>query len=378
MKKRKVESLLNRCNWKETCRYLEYCADLRQNTRQTLKVYRSSLNVLLMWAQDLRLPQADTLRPTFTQYLAGNGYSPAYIRKVLGSSRDFFKWAMMTIPAYRKVHQDWILSLRAPKAKSGKINEHELFTLGDVMTMVNLEARNLGEQRDRAAVAFMFLSGIRGGAFATLPIEAVHIERQPIMVRQWPDLGVRTKNSKPGNTFLLRHSELNDLDRIVRDWHALASKQLGPHGMWYALIEPNGNEFSPQQAPGEHRKCLLTQRIKALCERAGFPARSSHKLRHGHAVWALKHCATIADLKAVSQNLMHTSLTTTDSIYGILDDQDVAQRIAQLGTTDPSEMDTAAFMKRLKALLKAQESETAEGDDLENLTPSAVGAAPTY
>ncbi len=51
---------------------------------------------------------------------------------------------------------------------------------------------------------------------------------------------------------------------------------------------------------------------------------------HGHTVYALKKARDIADLKAVSQNLMHSSLTITDSIYGILTGGDVAERIAAL------------------------------------------------
>jgi hypothetical protein len=49
-------------------------------------------------------------------------------------------------------------------------------------------------------------------------------------------------------------------------------------------------------------------------------------LRHGHAVWALSHAGSVADLKAVSQNLMHRSLFTTDEIYGVLTGKDTRER----------------------------------------------------
>ena len=38
----------------------------------------------------------------------------------------------------------------------------------------------------------------------------------------------------------------------------------------------------------------------------------------GYAIWALSNAGSVADLKAVSQNLMHKSLFTTDEIYGML------------------------------------------------------------
>jgi hypothetical protein len=39
----------------------------------------------------------------------------------------------------------------------------------------------------------------------------------------------------------------------------------------------------------------------------------------------------MSDLKAISQNLMHKSLKTTDEIYSRLGDDDIASHIANLG-----------------------------------------------
>jgi site-specific recombinase XerC len=65
--------------------------------------------------------------------------------------------------------------------------------------------------------------------------------------------------------------------------------------------------------------------------RADVPYEPPHKLRHGHAVHALKRAQDVADLKAISQNLMRASLTTTDSIYRVSTENDVADRISLLG-----------------------------------------------
>ena len=79
--------------------------------------------------------------------------------------------------------------------------------------------------------------------------------------------------------------------------------------------------------------------MRQLCELAGVPYKRLHALRHGHAVWALTHANSVADLKAVSQNLMHRSLFTTDEIYGILTETDTRNRVTHLakrGSTDDS------------------------------------------
>lgn len=70
--------------------------------------------------------------------------------------------------------------------------------------------------------------------------------------------------------------------------------------------------------------------IRLICKKAGIPYLSPHKLRHGHTVYALKRAQNVAQLKAVSQNIMHKSLVTTDQIYGNLVNDDVQDIIAAL------------------------------------------------
>ncbi len=48
-------------------------------------------------------------------------------------------------------------------------------------------------------------------------------------------------------------------------------------------------------------------------------------------MYALKLAKDIAELKAVSQNLMHANISTTDGIYGMLSENDVREQIGSLG-----------------------------------------------
>ena len=65
--------------------------------------------------------------------------------------------------------------------------------------------------------------------------------------------------------------------------------------------------------------------------RANFAYHSPHKLRHRHAVQAIGNATTIADFKAVSQNLMHASPSITDRVYGVLQGDDIRARNSALG-----------------------------------------------
>jgi hypothetical protein len=52
------------------------------------------------------------------------------------------------------------------------------------------------------------------------------------------------------------------------------------------------------------------------------------------AKYSRKLAKDIAALKAVSQNLMHSNLSITDGVYGILSDNDIQKQIAELGNAD--------------------------------------------
>ena len=75
-----------------------------------------------------------------------------------------------------------------------------------------------------------------------------------------------------------------------------------------------------------------------MAARVELPHHSPHRFRHGHATHALKRRKAIPDLKAMSQNLMHASLVTTDAIYSVLGGNDPGARIASMnGNTSSTE-----------------------------------------
>ena len=155
----------------------------------------------------------------------------------------------------------------------------------------------------------------------TLPFECVDLKRLRIL--QLPQKGVHTKNSKAAITSLLN---IPDLLAVVSEWDNQVRPLLPVGAFWYAHLKTNG-EISQEKPKGSraYQKRNFARALKALCDRAGVRYVSPHKLRHGHAVYALKLCRTVAELKAVSQNLMHSSLAITDGIYGNLPEDDISQ-----------------------------------------------------
>lgn len=221
---------------------------------------------------------------------------------------------------------------------TGNVKEHELFTIDEVRKLITLPVETLTEQRDQTAIVFLFLSGARVGAFVSLPIHAINLENHK--VKQMPSLGVETKNRKEAITYLLN---IPDLLEVVARWDGLVRAKLPDNALWYATLTTDGMNFTGSTKAGKGREAAVAKGIRQLCARAGISYHSPHKLRHGHAIYAIKRAKYMADLKAVSQNLMHASLTTTESIYGGLPNDDVATRIAALTHTGQPTFNTAAL-----------------------------------
>jgi integrase len=205
--------------------------------------------------------------------------------------------------------------------------------LDEIMTLAQLETAedNLVLKRDQAGAVLLFLSGMRVSTLGSLPVEAVDIENRTI--KQWPSLGVRTKNDKTATTYLL---EIPELIRVVDGWNEFVRIRLPLSAMWYTpIISELGNQRLSARAPGKNRHIAVAKRMRKLFRAAGLRSKSPHKFRHGFAVYALQHCQTMADYKAVSVNLMHNDIRITDSTYARLAGAEVQQRISRLSQYDP-------------------------------------------
>ena len=328
--KRHPGHLLSRRNYLETRRYLEYCAEVLGNSQGTCNFKRKAMDHLLQWATDICFTRAPKIRPTYPQYLADLDISVAYHTKLVSYARQFFQFARRHWPdRYERVDQVYLDSLRS-NLKEREVKRRKIYSLGDVHALVAVEPRSLAEERIRAAVAFLFLSGMRVSAFATLPLAAIHWDQTPVQINQHPALGVQTKGEEASNTYLLDIPELEDLRQIAYRWHQKVEKATNHRALYYAILTSR-QEFDPVQIAGDRRAGNIRQHLRALCQRAGVEYLSPHRLRHGHTVYAWKQAKTMAELKAISQNLMHKSFKTTDEIYSRLVDDDVASNIANLG-----------------------------------------------
>ena len=102
---------------------------------------------------------------------------------------------------------------------------------------------------------------------------------------------------------------------------------------------------------GENRGTLATRNIKAWLVGNGLPYHSPHKFRHGHIQYGLAQAKSIADFKAVSQNVLHSSMEITDEIYSNLNDGEVQNRIGSLGKDNQYDKDSLDIENLIKEFL---------------------------
>ncbi len=352
--------MVNRRNYQRVCEYLDYLAQVSQLDPRSVERYRFYLRHLLLWADETLLGEVASIRPGFPHFLStvhigdANGLAPSTLKKIIQTVRRFFVWAKMNYAAeFRDVKSAWLDALRPPRATQ-LIKEHAFVTLDEVRRIlaVPVDPNDLPLVRDQAAVAMLFLSGMRATAFCTLPIAAVDLASRSI--KQWPSLGVATKNHKSATTYLL---DIPDLLVVIEKWDATIRATLPATTPWYApFLSCWGERTFSTGKIGQSRNVLLSKRIRRLFRLAELDEQSPHKFRHGHAVYALQHAKTMADYKAVSMNLMHEDIRVTDGIYAPLLGDEVRQRIANLTTTTES-MPNSDLTTFVTGLSKSQLSE---------------------
>jgi site-specific recombinase XerC len=229
--------LVIRTNYKLSKEYLKYLDEVTQLDHSSVQRYWAYLKHLLIWADESAFNDVSNIRPTFSSYLAGirldgetGPLAPATLKKIIQTTKRFFTWLKMNYPhEFRSLPDTWIASLQVPRHSQSAAN-HVFVTLEEVrkIAALKIDENDFALRRDQAAATMLFLSGMRSGAFVTLPIQAVDLDQRTI--KQQPVLGVHTKNGKSATTYLL---DIPDLLAVVAKWDAFIRTRLPSTAMWF-------------------------------------------------------------------------------------------------------------------------------------------------
>lgn len=343
-------------NWKLMKKYLEYRLKVDQITKGSMLKEQTHMRYLLEWAQDRSFRQVSIIRPSFPEYMLSSRLdgeegqlSAVYIKKVLATARLFFTWLSDNEAGYKHIKQAWIKTIKN-KRLSETTKNAEAVTLEEILVIASRPVHTVQARRTRAALAFLYLSGIRIGAFVSLPLQAVDIPNR--VIKQFPTLGVRTKNRKSATTYLW---DIPELITIVQEWDNEVRSVLPPNGFWFAPLSfQTGQIDACITKIGEHRITLARRNFKEWLDQENLPYHSPHKFRHGHIQYGEAHANNVSDLKAVSLNVMHSSMKITDESYSNLQDKEVKKRITTLNKSNKTN-DTQDLIKLTKDLIAKME-----------------------
>jgi integrase len=163
-------------------------------------------------------------------------------------------------------------------------------------------------RRAQAAFCLQAASAARAHALVTLPLKAIDLDG--LWVRQDPGLGVWTKNDVRATTCLM---DMQELLTPVRNWYAFLMQRVGSNALFFNPFDRSEGGLVPtQKLAGDNRVNALIDDYQALCPIAGIPYRGTHGLRRFHIGFILMRCKDIDDFQALSHNLMHKKLSTTE------------------------------------------------------------------
>ncbi len=317
--------MVNRENYLAVQAYLQFKRDIQHRQPATIANLWARLRYLLEWADDTLLIDAGRIRPTYPAYLntvtrgdGGGLLADKSLAATLIEAVQFLRWAKDHLPNMRAVKVDWLDTLTPVRRDRPIVNERKSVTLETVRALLVADWDDLRGRRAKATAAFLFLSGMRVTAFATMPVKAVNLAEKS--VRQDPVIGVMTKLRKRATTFLL---DIPDLLEVVTAWDSEVRQHAGQDDLWFHRFQGT--------AKTDHAATLVQMEIRELFKRAGLEPMTPHKFRHGHAEYTMKLSKDLADFKMLSQNLMHANLGITDGIYAILSQGDMQARMAALG-----------------------------------------------
>ena len=311
-------------------KYLVWLKDARGLSEASIDKAAAAIAVYEAWLglKDFRAFHSESAR-AFKRHLAsrrngatGARLSPASISGVLREAKAFFKW-LADQPGYRSKlshsDADYLSSDRRSETarRSSCWKPHP--SPRDVMRALDhMPVGTVIERRNRALVAFLFLTASRETAAISLRLGDVDLHQSCV------HFNGRTVATKFGKSFTTAFFPYDPrIETIVREW--IEELRAG-HG--FSIGDPLFPKTKVGVGPDRKFAALGIGRdpwasassaagiFKQAFAEAGLPPFSPHRVRDTVVELASDHCRTPEDFKAWSQNMGHEDVLTTFRSYG--------------------------------------------------------------
>jgi site-specific recombinase XerD len=192
------------------------------------------------------------------------------------------------------------------------------------------------EKRDRALMAFLYLTGAR--VKATTSFKLKHVLPSKLGIKQ----DAREVETKGGRSFVTGFFPVgDDVREIFLDWeeHLRETLLCSPHDPLFPSCDTIAATRGDNHRLTRRHWCSADP-IRRICRQAfdaaGIPYHSPHTIRRSLAVFGEQICQTAEEFKAWSQNLGHLQVLTTFTGYGGLSDRQQLLIMAKLSKEPPS------------------------------------------
>jgi integrase len=297
----------------------------------------------------------------------GKPLSKATMLQTLNALRAFFIW-LAEQPGYRsrlRYADAEYFRLSEKDTRIAKAPQHRPIPSPEQIEVV-LQSMPAGtdiERRNRALIAFTWLTGVRDGALASLKIKHVDITEE--LVNQDPR-EVMTKNSKAQVTTFFPVG--GSAQRIVEDYVEFLTR-----GRLWGRDDPLFPATLIEQGPDcQFRTAGLARKhwsnagpIRAIFNEAFvaacLPAFNPHSFRHALVRLGERVCKTPEEFKAWSQNLGHEQVLTTFTSYGEVSPHRQAEIIKSLAVERQSPIELEELSQRIAKIESRMKRDTPAG-----------------
>jgi integrase len=283
----------------------------------------------------------------------GELLSKATLYATLMALRNFFGW-LADKPGYRSrisfSDADYFNMSEKETRIAKTRREPRVPTIEQIEFVLSaMPASTQVDRRNRALIALAILSGARDGALASLKFRHIDAE-QGFLDQDARD--VRTKFSKSLATVFF---PVSDRARgIVVEWVHELRKDLkwGADDPLFPATEIEVGEMTRRfEVTGLQRQTWRTtapiRRIfREAFVAAGLPYFNPHSFRRTLAILAQRHCRTIEEFKAWSQNLGHDGAMTTLTSYGQIPISRQAELIRKMASRGADEHGSPEWLRQ--------------------------------
>lgn len=310
-------------------RFLEYRKFARQLSNKTLDREISALERFDIWNRRkdfarFHIEQAMGFRTYLEQSKTKTGkpMAKSTTRSVLATLREFVLWLSQQDGFRSRIKAadaDYFNLSRRDEAEARAAPPRPAPSMNQAKRALALMPSATPQQkRDKAIFALLCLTGVRVAALVSLKIK--HVDLQEQSVTQNPR-EVATKFGKVIDTFFAKGFDEAETTLADRMTYCDEVALYGPDDPLFsatAIAAKSNSGFTANGFTRKHWKTTEPVRkiVRIAYEAAGVPNYGPHAFRHMLARYAAKHCTSVAELVATSQNLGHTDVLTTLRSYG--------------------------------------------------------------